>query len=138
MYARNIQISLHRKFPVDLTCPLAKPKTCAPRMSPNFLCEVHISYYTIVRGPDFLCNAIVSGKIAFHQINTILGNLLFFHHWLNGFAGRMKCLAGSSLETRMQTVPCLIAKLMVIDWPHLLQFVTLCSQQACSCIFSKL
>jgi len=46
----------------------------------------------IVRGPDFLRNVIVSGKVAFHQINKFFVNVLFYHHWQNDFAGR-------SLET---------------------------------------
>jgi len=32
----------------------------------------------IVRGPDFLRNVIVSGKVAFHQINKFLVNDYYF------------------------------------------------------------
>jgi len=37
-------------------------------------------YYIIIGEPDFLRNVIVSGKVAFHQINKCFVNILFFHH----------------------------------------------------------
>jgi len=37
--------------------------------SPKFLSEVHITYYTTLQGPDILRNEIVSGYVAFYQIN---------------------------------------------------------------------
>jgi len=63
----------------------------------TFLSEDHIRYYMIVRGSDFLRNVIVSGKVAFHQINKFFVNVLFYHHCQNGFAGRMKWLRGPHL-----------------------------------------
>ena len=57
--------------------------------SPNFF----------VRGPHKLlhnssraghmCNAIVSVYVTFYQINKFFVNMLFFHYWQNGFAGRI-------------------------------------------------
>jgi len=35
--------------------------------SPNVLSEGRISHYTTVRGPDILCNVIVSGYVTFYQ-----------------------------------------------------------------------
>jgi len=34
----------------------------------------------IVRGPDFLRNVIVWGKVAVYQINKFFVNVLTFHH----------------------------------------------------------
>jgi len=67
---------------------------CFRSGSPNVLSEGRICYYMIVRGPNFSHNAIFSGKVAFHQINKFFLNVLFFHDWQNGFAGRMKWLRG--------------------------------------------
>jgi len=62
---------------------------CLQQDSPNFFSpEDHISYYTTVRGPDILCNVIVSGYAAFHQINNFFVNESFFHCWQNSFAGQ--------------------------------------------------
>jgi len=36
-----------------------------------------INYYTTVRGPDILLNVIVSGYVAFYQINKCFANALF-------------------------------------------------------------
>jgi len=38
--------------------------------SSNFLSEDHISYCTAVQGPDILRNVMVSGYVAFYQINN--------------------------------------------------------------------
>jgi len=64
--------------------------------SPTFLGEDHISYCTIVRGPDILCNLIFSGYVTLYQINIffvniwffIIGKMCFAAGW-NGFAGRI-------------------------------------------------
>jgi len=42
------------------------------------LSEGHISYYTTVRGPDVLCNVIVSKYATFYQINKCFVNILYF------------------------------------------------------------
>ena len=44
----------------------------------TFLSEGHICCYTIVWGPDFLRNVIVSGKVAFHQITNFSSTYYFF------------------------------------------------------------
>jgi len=49
---------------------------------------------------DVLHNVIVSGKVAFHQINKFFVYVLFFHHWQNGFAGQMKWLCCLHLACR--------------------------------------
>jgi len=63
----------------------------------TFLSEGHICCYMISQRPDFLRNVIVSGNVAFHQINKLFVNVLFFHHWQNGFAGGMEWLRGPHL-----------------------------------------
>ena len=55
----------------------------------TFLSEDHTSYYTTVRGPDTLLNVIVSGYVAFYQINKSFVNIFFIHYWQNGFASRI-------------------------------------------------
>ena len=55
----------------------------------KFLSESHISYYTTVRGPDFLLNVIVLEYVTFYQINKFFVNILLVHYWLNDFAGRI-------------------------------------------------
>ena len=64
----------------------------------SFSSEGHMSLYTTVWGPDILRNVIVSGYVAFYQINKLSVNILFFHYSWNGFAGRI-WPAGGSLET---------------------------------------
>jgi len=44
----------------------------------TFLSGDHIRYYTTVRGQDILRNVIVSGYIAFHQINKFFVNIVCF------------------------------------------------------------
>jgi len=63
-----------------------------------FLGEDHISYCTIVRGPDILCNVIFSGCVTFYHINTFFANILFFHYWQNVFCIRVKWLRRSDLS----------------------------------------
>jgi len=46
----------------------------------TFLAESHMSYYTIVRGPDILRNVIVSGYVTFYQISKFFVNILFLHY----------------------------------------------------------
>jgi len=46
----------------------------------TFWSDGHICYYMIIQGPDFLRNVIVSGSVAFHQINKLFVIVLFFHH----------------------------------------------------------
>jgi len=46
----------------------------------TFLCDGHISCYTKVQGSNILCNVIVSGYVAFHQVNKLFVNILFFHY----------------------------------------------------------
>jgi len=41
-------------------------QSLTPQRSPNFLLESHTGYYTTVRGPDILPNAIVSGYLTFY------------------------------------------------------------------------
>jgi len=43
----------------------------------KFFSEGHISYYTTVRGPDILRNAIVSEYVTLYQINKFFVNILY-------------------------------------------------------------
>jgi len=49
-----------------------------------FLLSSHLvhNYYTTVRGPDILCNVIVSRDVTFYQINKFFLNILLevFHY----------------------------------------------------------
>jgi len=66
-------------------------------ISKVFLSEGHISYYTLVPGPDILRNVIVVGYVTFFQINkfSLLTKCLCGRR--NGFADRMKWLHGPDL-----------------------------------------
>ena len=46
--------------------------------SENFLSECCIICYTTVRGPDILRNVVVSGNVAFYQINKFSVDICFF------------------------------------------------------------
>jgi len=97
-------LSQSHSEPLAFFCPLNKSR-CTGGFDrvvqglQNFLSEGHISYYTTVRGPDILRNVIVSGYVAFYQINKCFVNKLFFHSWQNVFAGLRKWLRGPSLAT---------------------------------------
>jgi len=65
--------------------------------SPNFLPEGHVSYFTTVRGPDFLRNVIVSGYVAFYLTNKFFVNTLIFHYWQNVFVAGWKWSRGLDL-----------------------------------------
>jgi len=47
--------------------------------SPIFLSEGRISYYTTFGRPDILRNVIVSGYVAFYQINKFFVNICFHY-----------------------------------------------------------
>jgi len=53
----------------------------------TFLSEGHITYYRTCRRPNVLRNVVVSGFVAFYQINKFSENILFFlslTKWLRG------------------------------------------------------
>ena len=83
---------------------------CLVQVFQTFLSGDHIRYYTTVRGQHILRNVIVSGYIAFHQINKFFVNIVCFSLVKNVFAGRMKRLRepdlarGCSLETLVQCI----------------------------------
>ena len=98
-----------------------------------FLSEGHISCYTTVRGPDILCNVIVSGYVAFCQINmfseNILGSIIgkmSLHLDENGFTGQIELLS-------WPCTTCLFLFLTLIKLRYSLQ---LCAYAASS-IFSR-
>ena len=70
-----------------------------------------MSYYTTVREQDILRNVIVSGYIAFNQINKFFVNIvnificdkIFLQVGWNGFASQI-CLMGCSLETLVECI----------------------------------
>jgi len=49
---------------------------------------------------DALHNVIVSVKVAFHQINKVFVNVLFFHHLTKWLAGKMKWVCEPHLACR--------------------------------------
>jgi len=82
----------------------------------TFLSEDHISCSTIVRGPDTLRNATVSGYVTLHQINKLFANILFFQYWENGFAGRSLETPGLSPGRNWATVTPLFQSITNFRW----------------------
>jgi len=79
--------------------------------SPNFFVRgPHTPLHTCSRA-GLLTSCYCFGKGCIPPNHKFLVNMLFFHHWQNGFAGRI-CPAGRSLET-----PALENSLIIRDWP---------------------
>jgi len=62
---------------------------CWSRGLQTFLSEGHLSHFTTVQGLDNLRNVIGSWYVTFYQINKFFVDVLVFHYWRNGFAGRI-------------------------------------------------